>query len=234
MAKLKVVRNYGVIPNDILNDKNISLKAKGLFVFIQSKPETWSFSAKRIASQTKDSPDGVTTALKELEDAGLLVRRRYQDVTGFWLVEYTLFESADKENPEQVFPDKENPSTGKTPNISKKDNSKKEYSNKEDSSEQSSQDSSAIVSIIKEFESVDIANAKSYNNTTQRTACKDLLEHYELDAILKVIRLLPKTNKKPRYEFPYVNTPQLLFKNWKKLEDGFHALKEKSEKYKVI
>jgi hypothetical protein len=44
MSKLKkYVRNYTQVPNDIINDKRLSLKAKGLYLFLVSKPDNWDF-----------------------------------------------------------------------------------------------------------------------------------------------------------------------------------------------
>lgn len=79
MSRLKKhVRNYTQVGNDITNDKNLSLKAKGLFLFLLSKPENWNFSARLIAIQNKDSIASVNTGLQELEDFGLLNRIHVQ------------------------------------------------------------------------------------------------------------------------------------------------------------
>lgn len=89
MAKLKKhVRNYTQVGNDITNDKKLSLKAKGLFLFLLSKPENWTFSARLIATQNKDSIASVNTGLRELEDFGLLNRIPVQG--GY---DYEIFDS---------------------------------------------------------------------------------------------------------------------------------------------
>ena len=54
MGKLIVKNRYGTIPNDLLNSTKISFKAKGLFAYIQSKPDNWEFSAERISKQVKE------------------------------------------------------------------------------------------------------------------------------------------------------------------------------------
>lgn len=79
MSRLKkYVRNYTQVGNDIINDKNLTLKAKGLFLFLLSKPDNWNFSARLIATQNKDSIASVNTGLRELEDFGLLNRIHVQ------------------------------------------------------------------------------------------------------------------------------------------------------------
>lgn len=55
------------MPNALLNQSDISLKAKGLFAYIQSKPDGWDFSSERIANDHTDGRDGIRSALKELE-----------------------------------------------------------------------------------------------------------------------------------------------------------------------
>lgn len=67
MSKLRVQNRFGVVPNDLLNDKTISLKAKGLFAYIQSKPDDWDFSSERIALDHTDGRDSVRSAIIELE-----------------------------------------------------------------------------------------------------------------------------------------------------------------------
>lgn len=68
IMKISVPDKYGVIPNHILRDKRISLKAKGLWAYIQSKPDNWDFSAERIARECTDGKDGIRSGLKELEE----------------------------------------------------------------------------------------------------------------------------------------------------------------------
>lgn len=75
MSRLKKhVRNYTQVGNDIVNDKNLSLKAKGLFLYLLSKPDDWDFSALKIGYQNKDEKASINSGLHELEDFGLLHR----------------------------------------------------------------------------------------------------------------------------------------------------------------
>jgi hypothetical protein len=144
MAKLKILNRYATIPNQLLNDKSISLKAKGMYAFIQSKPDDWDFSAEKISNQLKEGLPTVQSALKELEQNGYLHRFRFQNDKGYWDVEYELFETCtipniydnskiyinpDKENLTLGNPNEENPIPGKPSNISNKDFSKKEDNN---------------------------------------------------------------------------------------------------------
>lgn len=79
MSKLiKKNRPFTAVYNDIINDPRISLKAKGLYLFLYSKPDNWTFSARLVATQNKDSILSVNTGLQELENFGLLVRTHVQ------------------------------------------------------------------------------------------------------------------------------------------------------------
>ena len=60
----------------IWRDSSISMKAKGLFAYMKTKPFNWDFSCKRIASEMRDSVDAVQTAMKELEGFGYLNRMK--------------------------------------------------------------------------------------------------------------------------------------------------------------
>jgi DNA-binding transcriptional regulator YhcF (GntR family) len=77
------------VSNNILQDNNISLKAKGLFAYLYSKPDDWDFSHKRIALDMKESPNTIAKILKELEKLGFLVRKK--EKTGRMLY-YITFE----------------------------------------------------------------------------------------------------------------------------------------------
>ena len=67
-----VIKNrYGTTPNALLNRDDISLKAKGLYAYIQSKPDGWDFTISKIAAQNKEGELAIRAAIKELEEAGL-------------------------------------------------------------------------------------------------------------------------------------------------------------------
>jgi hypothetical protein len=90
MAKIKICNRYGVIPNILLNDTNLSLKCKGLYAFIQSKPDDWEFSEERLSMQLKESLGCIRSVLLELEKGGYLVRNYFYNSKGFRNVEYIL------------------------------------------------------------------------------------------------------------------------------------------------
>jgi hypothetical protein len=132
MSKLIIKTKYSVIPNDLVNNLEISLKAKGLFAYIQSKPDGWDFSAERIAKYLKEGLQSVSSALKELEKSGYLIRQKKQNEWGHWEIEYVLNEIPAPENPapgNPVYgnPTYGNPMPGKHLNNTKQLNIKQDY-----------------------------------------------------------------------------------------------------------
>ena len=98
------------VTNVVLNDKNISWKAKGIYAYIYSKPDGWDFSARRIALDAKDGNDGTISGIKELEDAGYIRRERHGDGR----VTYHILVDPNTEKPEMAIePLTENPKEGK-------------------------------------------------------------------------------------------------------------------------
>jgi hypothetical protein len=127
MKKIRIKNRYGTVPNALLNSDQISFKAKGIYAYIQSKPDDWDFSVERISSQVKEGKPSISSALKELENAGYLTRIRYQAEFGYWVSEYVLHEFPIKESLHTGIPMQENPIAGKPSNNSNKDLSNKDY-----------------------------------------------------------------------------------------------------------
>lgn len=73
--------------------------------------------------------------------------------------------------------------------------------------------------VVKAFEAVDSKNKTYYNNITQRLAADFLIAEYSIERVLKVIAVLPKTNRIPY--FPTITSPYDLKENWTRLEAAF-------------
>jgi hypothetical protein len=65
---------YSVLPSYVF-EYDLSLKAIGLYAFMNSKPKDWGFSYSKLVSHLKDGEKSIRTAVKELEEAGLLVKK---------------------------------------------------------------------------------------------------------------------------------------------------------------
>lgn len=102
--------NYTTIQNDMLRDRRLSLKAKGLFAVMLSTPDDWDFSVSGLAVINGVGKDAVRSALKELETAGYLVREQSHGERGkFSSNTYVLYEVS--RSPLSGFPTTGNPLT---------------------------------------------------------------------------------------------------------------------------
>lgn len=80
--RVNKTRGYTVMANYHLRDKNLSLKAVGLLSKMLSFNDGWQFSTKGLSMICKEGPDAVLAAIRELEDAGYLVRHQSRDEKG--------------------------------------------------------------------------------------------------------------------------------------------------------
>ena len=75
-------RNYTVMSNYHLNDRSISLKAKGLLSQMLSLPDAWDYTLRGLASINWERIDAIRTAVLELEKHGYITRRQLRDSGG--------------------------------------------------------------------------------------------------------------------------------------------------------
>lgn len=99
MAVFRVerIKDYTVMSNHHLRNKNLSLKAKGLLSQMLSLPDDWDYTLKGLAAINKESVDAIRTAIWELEDTGYVVRTRVRDERGCLRgCDYYVYESTRK------------------------------------------------------------------------------------------------------------------------------------------
>ena len=95
MAVFRIERNrdYTVMSNHHLRDTELSLKSKGLLSMMLSLPEEWNYTTRGLAAICKEGADCIGSALRELEQAGYIVRSRIRDSKGKIVdVEYIIYE----------------------------------------------------------------------------------------------------------------------------------------------
>lgn len=66
-------RNYTNISNQILRDKKLSLKAKGLLITMLSLPKTWDYSVSGLAKVCNEGETSIKSGLKELQESKYLI-----------------------------------------------------------------------------------------------------------------------------------------------------------------
>lgn len=111
--KIKIVRRRGFthIPNPPLRDPALTLQAKGLFCMMLSLPEGWDFTIGGLAKISCCGRDKIRGCLKNLEDAGYLLREQGHGETGQFAGNiYVLYD--EKPAPLSGFPATGKPATG--------------------------------------------------------------------------------------------------------------------------
>lgn len=133
---------YTVTPNYHQRDKSITLKAKGLLSQMFSLPNDWDFTLKGLAYINYEGIDSIRAAIRELEQAGYIVRTRVRDEKGMLRgTRYKVYAYPRKptpmkptlENPTQASPTQDKP-VQENPTQLNIDTTSKDESNKDLSS----------------------------------------------------------------------------------------------------
>jgi hypothetical protein len=85
-------RNFVVMNNEFLRNKEMSLKAKGLLALCLSLPETWDYSLSGLVAITKENLTAVRSGLKELQQHGHLKIEKTKNEKGQFIYNYIIFE----------------------------------------------------------------------------------------------------------------------------------------------
>lgn len=137
-------KGFTTMLNTHLQDKNISLKACGLMSRMLSLPQDWDYSINGLAQICKEGVKSIRSALKELEEAGYLVRTQIRDENGHFYYKYDLYE-----DPSDILP--HTPKGHAVKRHAEKDtqkNTNNKINNKKDSKKESQGESDTYNDII--------------------------------------------------------------------------------------
>lgn len=70
---------YTQVVNSVLTDPELSLRAKGLYGYLFSKPDGWEFHINAIAKELKESIKIIRATIKELVEAGYIIREQVNE-----------------------------------------------------------------------------------------------------------------------------------------------------------
>jgi hypothetical protein len=91
--RIEKTKDYTVMSNHHLRNRELTLKAKGLLSQMLSLPDEWDFTLAGLAAINRESIDAIRTAVWELERAGYIERRQGRDAKGKMApIEYVIFE----------------------------------------------------------------------------------------------------------------------------------------------
>ena len=146
--RVQKTQNYTIMSNYHLNDKELSLKAKGLLSLMLSLPDNWDYTTRGLAAICKEGVDGIRATVRELEDAGYIIRCRVRDKSGLMHgMEYTVFEQPQKPEPEkpvQAEPEQEKPVQAKPVQAEPAQENPAQLNTKETNNENSKYESNPI------------------------------------------------------------------------------------------
>ena len=232
MEKLKQKdTGFTMVANAPLCNRELSLAAKGLYAYLRSKPNNWQFSSERL--ECKECPDTIRVYLREVEDFGLLKRKKKSDGKIEYFVQHKPIR---KSSCQETFlsgnvPDINNTDFNNNTDINNNIYSKQSLPNKENlkiiKKEQPENQKNPINMVLDEF--FNINPTLNYGNNTQRKAAQDLINMFGLDQLIPMIRWYATQTSNP---FCPVATTPLTFKN-KISEIKIYADKLKTSKNQV-
>ena len=74
--------NFVTIHKGFIQDSNLSWKAKGLLLYLLSRPDDWKIYETELVKHTSDKLSSLKSGIKELEKAGYIERKRKRDDKG--------------------------------------------------------------------------------------------------------------------------------------------------------
>jgi hypothetical protein len=85
-------QNYTVVHNELIEDQSLTWKARGILVYLLSKPDHWRTTSAHLASQSPEGIYAVRAGLQQLERAGYIRRIRKQNSRGQWSTYTVVFD----------------------------------------------------------------------------------------------------------------------------------------------
>ena len=189
MSKTVVTKkgNFTTIHNKLITDNSISLKAKGIMLYMLSKPVGWNYNPKDIANNSKDGLESVYSGLKELIEAKYISRRKNKNGT----VDYFVFEDKEENNiidyqekPNQEKPNQEKPNQDFADVLIIKDSNNTKYSKKELNNKENIKEIDEVVNHLNEKAGT---KYKSNSKNTTRHIQARIREGYTLEDFKIVI-----------------------------------------------
>lgn len=211
--------NFTILDNTFLRDPELSFKAKGLMSWMLSCPDNWDFTVAGIVSCAKESRDAIRGMLKELEDAGYLVREFGREKSGKYGVNYELVEKPVRKN-----------RSGKTvtddqPQISTIKSNTKTGKKEKERKKGELPEPTVKVKGYKELISSLVENTTVQEKLLEYVYSKCSKERYLKNVQVEVlVNQLVKLSEKPEEQIKIIK--QSLLKGW----NGFYALKKTGKK----
>lgn len=121
--KIEKTKDFTIMSNFHLRDRNLSFKAKGLLSFMLSLPPEWDYSLKGLCAISKENRDAIRSTLKELQDNHYLEIEKVRGSKGYFEYNYLIYEKPhfieqdNENNPDMENPYMDNPNVENQPQI---------------------------------------------------------------------------------------------------------------------
>jgi len=140
MAQIRVEKetNFTHLENKLLQNSNLSLKARGLLAYMLSLPEDWNYSIAGLSSKCKEGKSSIRSAIDELISEGYVVRHLIRTekgvISGYEYIVYEVPRSScdfhtTVDEPSFSFPTTENPSSENPSSENRTQQNNKEQNN---------------------------------------------------------------------------------------------------------
>nr|DAU26638.1 MAG TPA: Dna polymerase B [Caudoviricetes sp.] len=198
MGKLskKFVTHFTTIPNSIAQNDQLSWKARGIFLYLASKPSDWQFYEIEVARHAPDGRASLRAGLKELEDKGYLKRYRKRNDKGQvidsdWIItDEPMFNNPMSEKPMFEKPTQVN-RTLQNKDLTKKDNTKERHTNyslaEPDNSSKKVDNSKQVKAIVQFLNEKTGSHYRASSAKTKKLIHARLKEGFTVDDFEKVI-----------------------------------------------
>jgi len=80
--RVEKTKDFTIMSNHHLKNKQLTLKAKGLLSQMLSLPDDWDYTLKGLTKINTDGIDSIRTAINELIEHGYISRERARDELG--------------------------------------------------------------------------------------------------------------------------------------------------------
>lgn len=201
---------YSVITNNIFRDHRLSLKTRGLLCTMLSLPDGWEFSEKGLTAIIPDGISSIRTGLKQLEEAGYLIRVRERGEDGSFLsVAWVISNTPIVENPRLENPIVDNPNLENRIQLSTKGLNTKLSTTKKPISEEKK----TAESVIDESEFSDEVKRSLREFAEYRKERKQPLTSMAAEKAINVLRSLPDDETRIK------SIDQSILNNWRGLFD---------------
>ncbi|WP_288925307.1 DUF6017 domain-containing protein [Aminobacterium colombiense] len=110
-GRIRKKSGFTAVSNSVVKDRNLSLKAKGLYMLIQSYITIPGFDLylNTLKKQCKEGEHSFMNTWRELKDNGYLIQYKKQGPGGLFEYEYELLDEKSPEHRDSVHPPKNHP-----------------------------------------------------------------------------------------------------------------------------